>query len=506
MIQSSDNQLLALQLSGIAKRFEGVVALEGVDLDMYPGEIHALLGENGAGKSTLIKVIAGVQPPDAGEIRVGGHLVAVPNPKEARQLGISLVPQDVLMVRELSIGRNILLGLETRGARRGGLSTTERALVDDALRKVGASFDATASTTSLSVPHLRLAQIARALIEAGRVMVLDEPTAVLSEPDADHLHERLQHFSDEGRAILYVTHRLSEVMRLADRLTILRDGRRVGVFRRGEISREEIVRLMTKTSARDRAGATGLAAAPGKAPRLEVHSLTAWPSFSEVGFSVPPGRIVGLAGVQGSGHGHLLRAVAGVDPIDSGSVLVDGLSLPGASVRAAIGRGVLFVPADRRGAAIVPSLSVRANLAIGGRIREGARRWGLRWHRAERAMMQEYVDRLCIRPPSTETRIAHLSGGNQQKVALARALEGNAAVLLVEEPTQGIDIGAKAEIHALLRQLAQDRGCAIVIATSEFEELIGLAEEIHVMCAGRIVRTLPGHAASYHAILESALL
>ena len=501
---------LALRLQGVTKRFPGVTALDRVDLDLHHGEVHALLGENGAGKSTLIKILSGAHVADEGNFIVAGGPVAVTSPKEAMRLGITVVPQDILMVPELSIGRNILLGGEAALARRGRLGTAERLMVETALAKVGANFDAEAKTSSLSVPRLRLAQIARALVHPGEIMVLDEPTAVLSEPDAEHLMERIMQFRSEGKAVLYVTHRLTEVMRLADRITILRDGRRVGVFRRGEISRDDIVRLMAKDIASNGSRESALARIPAVAPTragepLTIRDLSSGRRFSHVTLSAAPGRIVGIAGVQGSGHGHFLRAVAGVDPVDDGEILLGDERLQSGSVRHAVSRGVLLVPADRRGAAIVPFLSVRANIAISGRIRRAARRWGLRWPSAERAMTRSYVERLSVRPSSTETRIGSLSGGNQQKVAIARALEGDARALLVEEPTQGVDVNAKAEIHALLRNVAKDTGCPIIIATSEFEELIGLADEVHVMREGRMVASFPGAEATYRRILENAL-
>lgn len=248
------NGTLALRLQEVTKRFPGVTALDGVDLDLHRGEIHALLGENGAGKSTLIKILSGVHAADKGDFFVGESRVVVSRPNEASRLGITVVPQDVLMVPEFSIGRNILLGGESRLANRGRLSSEERRMVTTALAKVGASFDPDTKTSSLSVPHLRLAQIARALVHPGEIIILDEPTAVLSEPDAELLIERVMQFRSEGKAVLYVTHRLSEVIRMADRITILRDGKRVGLFLRGEVSRQDIVRLMTKdvaTTGRD---------------------------------------------------------------------------------------------------------------------------------------------------------------------------------------------------------------------------------------------------------------
>jgi len=501
---------LALRLSGITKRFPGVTALDSVNLDLHRGEVHALLGENGAGKSTLIKILSGIHAADEGNFFVGGNAVVVTRPNEASRLGITVVPQDILMVREFSIGRNILLGGERGLVRRGRLSAEERRTVQAALAKVGANFDPDTKTSSLSVPHLRLAQIARALIHPSEIMVLDEPTAVLSEPDAELLIERVMQFRSEGKAVLYVTHRLSEVIRLADRITILRDGRRVGVFMRGEVSRADIVRLMAKDVAN---AAPNIETEPSRShstfgrprTRIEIRELSSGRRFTRANFTASSGRIVGIAGVQGSGHGHLLRAVACVDAASDGDILLDGKRLPLGSVRHAVQQGMLLVPADRRGAAVVTSLSVRANLCLGDRVRRSVRRFGLRWPREERAMAQYYIDRLSVRPPYAEVRIGALSGGNQQKIAIARALEGDARVLLMEEPTQGIDVGAKAEIHSLLRRFATEKDCVVIIATSEFEELIGLADDIHVMREGRMVANFPGSEATYHRILENAL-
>jgi ABC-type sugar transport system ATPase subunit len=509
MTTSADSRTLALSLRGITKRFPGVTAVDHVDLDLHEGEVHALLGENGAGKSTLIKILSGVYMADEGDFLADGNVVAVTNPSDASRLGVTVVPQDILMVPEFSIGRNILLGWEDRLARRGRLTADEREIVQAALAKVGATFDPDTKTSTLGVPHLRLAQIARALVHPGKIMVLDEPTAVLSEPDAELLIERVQQFRSEGKAVLYVTHRLSEVIRMADRITILKDGQRVGTFLRGDLSRADIVRQMSKEVA---AGRPSVATAPRAGsiaveprPRFQVRELSSGRRFTRASFTALAGRIVGIAGVQGSGHGHFLRALAGVDAADSGEILLDGRRFPLGSVRRAVHEGILLVPADRRGAAIVASLSVRANLCLGGRVRRSARRLGLRWPRNERTMAQHYINRLSVRPPDAEFRVGALSGGNQQKIAIARALEAEPRVLLIEEPTQGVDVGAKAEIHSLLRSVAAEKDCVVIVATSEFEELIGLADDIHVMREGRIVANFPGSEATYQRVLENAL-
>ncbi len=499
-----------LRLEGVGKRFPGVVALRDVSLSLWEGEVHALLGENGAGKSTLIKILTGVQPPDSGRIILSGADVRIASPRDAARLGITLVPQDTLAVPELSIGRNILLGLEEGRTRRDRLTADERQRVTGALARIGADFDPETPAKDLGVPQIRLAQIARALLQPGKVMVLDEPTAVLSEPDAEHLLERLDALRRDGLAILYVTHRLSEVMRLADRSTILRDGELVGSFDRGEIDRDETVRLIARNVAEKPRPVHAEAdyvkdIVPGTPPLLDVRGLSHGRHFAGVSFTAPPGTIVGIAGVQGSGHGELLRAIGGVAPVDSGEVRVDGRIVRPNDPVASVDAGVLTVPADRRGAAIVAEQSVRANIALTRRLRAEAHRWGFRNHAVERQIAKDYIDKLGIRPPLTEMKIGQLSGGNQQKVAIARILEGAPRVLAVEEPTQGIDVRAKAEIHALLHRVARQSGAVVVIATSEFEELLGLADDIHVMRSGRLGHHIPGSRATYHEILENAL-
>ena len=495
----------AARLDGITKLFPGLRALDDVTFDVYRGEIHALLGENGAGKSTLIKVLDGLYRPDAGTVSIDGVEVLLHSVRDARKRGVTVVPQDILAVPELSIGRNILLGFEGQLTRRRGLTADEKRLVQEALGRSGATFDPGARAGAMSVPELRLAQIARALLHPGDVIALDEPTAVLSESDADLLLERLVRLREQGKAIIYVSHRLSEVLRIAQRITVLRDGRNVGTFTRDEVDKDRIVALMAKPDRRvdvdyeDR----GPAAAAADGPVLRTAQVTRAPNLLDVSLDVHPGTIVGVAGVHGSGHGHLLRAIAGLDLYESGTVTIAGKPTPPGSIRAAYNAGAVLVPADRRRAAIVPLMNVRSNLVLP--VRSAARRLGLRLKRSERSTARRYIDTFGVRTPSTESLAGGLSGGNQQKVALARAFESKPKVILLEEPTQGIDINAKAEIRNLMRRLAREENVAIVVATSEFEELLGLADEIHVMCLGRLVTTMAAEEATYARILHHAL-
>jgi ABC-type sugar transport system ATPase subunit len=502
-----------LTLSGISKRYPGVVALNGIDLALEPGTIHAVVGENGAGKSTLIKIVTGVIQADAGEMRLRNEPISIPDPREANRLGIVAVPQDVLLVPELLVGRNILLGMEKAVTRREGLDPDETKVVAAALAQVGANFDPHTPTRSLSVPQLRLAQIARALVQDGEIIVFDEPTAVLSEPDAEHLLERILTFREGGKAIIYITHRLGEVMRIADQVTVLRDGKCVGCFARGKFDRAQLVSLMAKEETfaetlkigRNPRPLRGDIVGGDTAVSLTVEGLTSLPKFADVSFSVRRGEIVGLAGVQGSGHGHVLRAIAGVDNCQTGRVSVFGKPVDVTTPSEVFSQGLLLVPADRRGAGIVAARSVQENIALSPRISDVCRRWGFRLLGNERKQTLSQIEQLSIHPRSPDIHTGNLSGGNQQKVALARALSGDVQILLAEEPTQGIDVRSRAQIHVLLRKIAREQNRALVIASSEFDELIGLADVIHVMRLGRLVATIPGEKARYQDILHEAL-
>jgi ABC-type sugar transport system ATPase subunit len=501
-----------LDIRGVSKRFPGVNALSNVDLTLRRGEIHALLGENGAGKSTLINLIVGLVSPDAGEIVVEGQRADITNPRAAQQLGISLVPQDVLMVPGLSIGRNILLGFEGSFARRDSLDSAEIDLVERALAQIGANFHHSTPTASLSLADLRLAQIARTLIHTGNIIILDEPTAVLSEPDANHLLERLESFRDQGKGIIYVSHRLSEVMRIADCATILRDGKRVAHMKRAEFNRGRIVEAMARiepsnasASVASQSVLSRRAAGADDEVLLGVNNLSLGSCFQDVSFSAHAGEIVGIAGVQGSGHGYLLRALAGMDPYDAGDVSICGRHTAPGSVHAAFSNGVAFIPADRRRSAIVPQANLQQNLALGTNVRLECRRFGMRWPGRERAMATELIQGLSIHPPLLAASAGALSGGNQQKLALARLLEGDSRVLLLEEPTQGVDIRSKTEIHTLIKRIAVEQERAVVVASSEFEELLDIADVIHVLCLGRLVATFLRGEASYRQLLHHAL-
>jgi ABC-type sugar transport system ATPase subunit len=492
----------AVELTRISKRFAGVRALEDVSVSVTAGEIHSIVGENGAGKSTLLNVLTGLIRPDAGTIRMGGREVTLRGPRDARAHGISFVPQEVRVVPGLSAGRNATLGLEPRFAPRLQLRRSERERASTALRRAGATYPVERQAFTLSVPELRLCQIARALAHLGDVLVLDEPTAAVSEHDAEHLLGRLEALRDDGEAIMYVSHRLSEVLRVSDRITVLRDGRVVGTFARGELNRDELVSLMAKQARGNGEPAAIPAMSPHGERVLEAVALWSGRTLRGVSLAADRGQIVGIAGVQGSGHGELLHVLAGARAADSGSVRAFRVELPSGSVRAAAAAGIALIPADRRRAAIVGPRSVRDNIVLPARGVTG--RFGVRAARAERRLARRYVDALDVRPRALGALVATLSGGNQQKVALARALASDARILLLEEPTQGIDVHAKSEIKRLIRGLAAE-GRTVMFSPSEVAELTELADVVHVMRLGELRASLEGAEATYETLLRHAL-
>jgi ABC-type sugar transport system ATPase subunit len=497
----------AIEVVDVTKSYPGVRALDRVSFDAHHGEIHAVLGENGAGKSTLVKILAGLEHVDTGEIRIEGETVRLATPRIARQRGVRMIPQDVDACRQLSVGRNVLLGLEAPVVRRAKLSADDRRRVEEAFRIAGVQLDPDLPSADLSVPELRLAQIAKALATPGGIVLCDEPTAVLSEADAEVLLDRLISIRDQAHgAIVYISHRLSEVLRVADRITVLRDGRNVGTFARADVDRERLIKLMAKPQ-QERAGRRPAAASGTETRRgagsLAVDGLSSGRYFDAVSLTVEPGGIVGLAGVQGAGHGALLSAIAGRRGFEAGTVKVDGEPLAPGDLRAAARAGIGLVPADRREAAIVQSLSVRENVALPASRLTG--RFGLRLRGVERRRALSFAGSLDIRGAGTEALAGQLSGGNQQKVALARVIGSEPRFLLLEEPTQGIDVRAKSEIRQLVVSLARDQGLGVLVASSEFEDLLGFADEIHVMRLGRVVATVDGTGATYSDLLHHAL-
>jgi monosaccharide-transporting ATPase len=478
-----------LELRGIGKKFPGVTALAGVDFTVRAGEIHALLGENGAGKSTLIKVLTGVYQADAGEIRLGGHVIRPAAPKDAERLGISTVYQEVNLVPSLSVAENITLGRQP--GRLGFLNWRAiRRRARAALARLEVECDVDAELGSLSVARQQMVAIARALDTEARLLVLDEPTASLDEREVDELFGVMRKLRDGGMGIVFVTHFLDQVYAVSDRLTVLRNGQLVGEHITADLSRLGLVGKMLgrEVSAAD---FTSHAAAPAAAtsPVLAARGIGRRGAIAPVDLSLHAGEVAGLGGLLGSGRTETARLLFGIDACDCGEISVKGAPVRVASPRDAVRLGLAFCSEDRKAEGILPNLSVRENLIVALQGKRGALR---ALDAAEQAQLCEhYIKVLRIKTADAEVPIRNLSGGNQQKVLLARWLATQPAVIILDEPTRGIDIGAKQEIEQLIAKLRAD-GLAVLFISSEIDEVVRNCSRVLVLRERRLTGEIAG--------------
>ena len=496
-----------LRMHGIGKRFPGVVALDGVDLDVGPGEVHALLGENGAGKSTLLKILSGAQPPDTGGIVFAGQDVTFAAPYEAQRQGITTIYQEFNLIPTLSVAENILIGREPG---RAGFVDWAAMMRDakSALEAIGLKVDPRRLVRDLSVADQQMVEIARALSIESRLIVMDEPTSALSATEVDRLLDIVRSLKEKGISVIYVTHRLDEVLGVCDRATVLRDGRLVGTVEVAGLTIDTIVRMMVGRDLGALAWIEGGAARPGP-PALRVAGLSTAVSaldphattLHDISFAVQPGEILGLAGLVGAGRTELARAIFGADPFGSGTVYVDEKPMTIRSPADAIAHGIGLVPEDRKQQALFLALAVRSNLAVAamGRLTTP---FGFMSDGWERGLVDQYRRALGIRMAGPDQQIANLSGGNQQKVVLARWLALRPKVLIVDEPTRGIDVAAKAEVHQLLGQLARD-GIAVVAISSELPEVLAISDRILTLCEGRLTGEFSRVGASEEILMRA---
>jgi rhamnose transport system ATP-binding protein len=491
---------LLLKLSGIVKSFAGVHALKGVSFELRAGEVHAIVGENGAGKSTLIKVITGAHRRDAGTIEIAGRSVDHLDPTKSRQLGVTVIYQQPALFPDLTVAENIGLRLERGGPWRLIHWGSRRKHAKELLTRVGANISPDALVRDLSMPQQQLVEIASAVGADAKILILDEPTASLSDREVDNLFRVIGDLRAHGVGMIYISHRLEELPRIADRVTVLRDGNYVGTRNLAEIDRAEMIRLMV---GRSLDAVFPKIEVPIGEVVLETRDVSCVVGgVRNVSLTVRAGEILGLAGLVGAGRTELARVLFGLTPADSGEILFHGNVVNVRDPADAVRLGIAYVPEDRRRHGVILDMPVDANttLAVLKRISRG----GLIDFAAERRLARDFVQRLGVKTPGIDSPVGNLSGGNQQKVALARWLAANPAVIILDEPTQGVDVGAKAEIHKLMGELAR-RGLAIIMISSELPEILGMSDRIAVMHAGEIVGTLTRSEATQERVLELAL-
>jgi ribose transport system ATP-binding protein len=492
-----DNARAALRLRDIVKVFPGVVALDGVTLDVVAGEVHAVVGENGAGKSTLMSIASGALAPDAGTVEISGRILGRASPARARALGIAVVYQHTSVLDELTVAENFAFSMPPE--RRPPLWHAGR-FAREWLAAVGTTLDPRARVAELTTAERQLLEIAKALALEATVLVLDEPTESLTAAESERLFAQIGSIAERGTAVVYISHRLAEVRALADRLTVLRDGRAVGTFDADAITDDEIVQAIVGRPAEQAFPVKGGRTRVDAGPSLVVRDLSG-AGFREVSLDVAPGEIVGLAGVEGNGQRDLIRALAGLVP-SSGDVRRGDTRLDLSSPAAALADGVVYVSGDRHAEGVFSALTVRENVTVSSLARVA--RGGFISHARESDASRTQVALLDVRAPSLETPVSSLSGGNQQKVVLARALLAAPEVLLADEPTRGVDVGARSDLYRILRDVA-DAGTTVVVLSSDSLELQGLCDRVFVFSRGRVARELEGDEITEQNIAAAAV-
>lgn len=485
-----------LLMEHISKSFPGVRALGDVSFQVEKGEIHALVGENGAGKSTLMKILTGAIPRDSGTIYLRGQATEIDSPGRAQALGISMIHQELALIPYLNVGQNIYLGREPRGALPGLIAWST--LYDEAreqLARLNIDIDPSTLVASLSIAQRQMVEIAKALSLNADIIVMDEPTSALSERETETLFSLMRSLKEQGVTIIFISHRIEEVFAIADRVTVLRDGQLVGVAPISEVDMGQVVRMMVGRELGEMYPKEEVAR---QEVVLRVKGLSRGHDLWDIDLELYSGEILGLAGLVGAGRTLLARALFGIDPVDKGEIWIDSRPVRLDSPQKAIALGMGFVPEERTAQGLFLGMAVRQNITISalGKIS----RLGFVNFRQAVGLAQEYVQRLNIRTPSLRQRVRNLSGGNQQKVVLAKWLSLNPKVLILDEPTRGIDVGAKAEIHALMSQLAK-QGMGIIMISSELPEILGISDRIMVMHEGRIVAEFQRDEASQDEIM-----
>ena len=496
---------LFLKMEGISKSFPGVRALDNVSLELRPGEVHGLLGENGAGKSTLIKILSGAYQPDSGSIELDGEKIHITSPRQAQKLGIVTIYQEFNLIPPLSIAENVFIGREPG---RGNLISWPqmRRQTQAVMDRLGLDLSPQTLVRSLSVADQQMVEIARALSMESKLIIMDEPTAALSENEVEQLLRIIRELKAQGISIIFITHHIEEALKICDRVTVLRDGHLVGTENIKDITLDDIIRMMVGRSLSDlfqRKAAHSHGDVVLRVNNLSRRGNPRDPNaimLRDISFEVRQGEILGIAGLVGAGRTELARAIFGVDKISSGTIEIDGRTVRIHSPHDAIRHGLGLVPEDRKQQALFLSLAVRDNLSLAV-LKRLCTPLGFVRQRAEQALIAEYRQALNIQMTSPKQRVANLSGGNQQKVVIARWLALKPKVLIVDEPTRGIDVAAKAEVHQLLDELARS-GVSVIMISSELPEILSMSDRILTLREGRLTGELTRAEASEERIMQ----
>ncbi len=491
-----------LRMDHITKTFSGVTVLDDVSFEVRPGEVHALIGENGAGKSTLMKIVTGLYEADTGQVFWKGQPVEIKNPHQAHDLGINIVHQELMLVPQLSIGENVFLGRHpvsngfSRWVRWSAINTQAKTLLEG----LGHPLDPKRSVGELSIAEQQLVEIARALAFSAELIIMDEPTSPLSEHETTRLFQTISQLKTRGISVVYISHRLKEIHQVADRVTVLRDGRHIATRQVSETTTDNLVRYMVGREISEHFSENKSRADGPEA--LCVEGLTARGKFTDISFSVRRGEIVGLAGLVGAGRTELVETLFGAGETESGTVYLDGQPVKIKTPIDAVRHRLALVPDDRKAKGLVLGGSVRFNIALA--TPKKLARYGLFLNSArEKEVAKDLARELHLKTPNVEQHVVYLSGGSQQKVVLAKWLSADSKVFILDEPTRGIDVGSKAEIYDLIRRLAA-RGVAVLFVSSELDEILNLADRILVMHRGRISGELSREEATDEMIMQLA--
>ena len=489
-----------LEMKGITKRFPGVLALDNVDFSVQPAEVHALVGENGAGKSTLMKILGGAYMADGGETHFGGQLLELRSPRSAIKAGINVVYQELMLAPHLSAAENILMGQQPRLNRLMLDWPTTYARAEEVIDLLGVQLDVKRPVRTLSVAQQQVVEIARALQRQSRLLVLDEPSAVLGKQNMDMLYDVIRRLKEQGISIVYISHRLDEIFQIADRVTVLKDGAVVGTRPVSEVDEARLVRMMI---GRQLSSVYPVSVRQPGDIALRVEGLTKVGKFEDVSFDVRKGEILGIAGLVGSGRTDVMQAIFGADPLDRGKIYLGNEQVHHASPRHALRDGIGFLPEDRKAQGLLLNRPVRENVSISSL--NQLRRLVFLNVRQEEKSVRNHISSLEIRTTGAGQLVGNLSGGNQQKVVMARWLATRSQLLIFDEPTRGVDVGAKMEIYKLMDELVV-AGVAIIMISSEMPEILGMSDRILVMRHGRVTGHFTREQATEEVVMEAALV